>query len=337
MIKSTYRDYRSFYGKTRIIFTLLGFIPFLLVIYVFICEKIDLTETMIIFSALILFSILTGFSLMRRSADQLVSLSREIAVVQSEEKGEAIRIKADQELNDITDHFNFLLKKSQQLNRNIKEQDIQLMTYARDISLSHDNLKHAYLETIHRLVIAAEYRDEDTAMHLKRMSSYSAIIAKKMGLSDKEADLIIYASPMHDVGKIGIPDNILFKSDKLTPEEFEIIKTHCSIGARILAGSKSEVIQMAEQIAISHHEKWNGEGYPYGLKGEDIPLFGRIIALADVFDALTTKRSYKLAFSNDKAYRIIRDGEGKHFDPQVVDGFFCGLDEIVAICKKFQE
>ncbi|MEW6614248.1 MAG: HD domain-containing phosphohydrolase [Thermodesulfobacteriota bacterium] len=337
MIRSKYRDYRSFYGKTRIIFALLGFIPFLLVIYMFICEKIDLTETMIIFLALILFSILAGFSLMRRSADQLVSLSREIAVVQAEEKEEPIRVEADQELNDIADHFNSLLKKLQQLNRNIREQNIQLLTYARDLSLSHNNLKQAYLEAIHRLAIASEYRDEDTAMHLKRMSNYSAIIARGMGLRDKEVDLILYASPMHDVGKIGIPDNILFKSDKLTPEEFEIIKTHCSIGGRILVGSESEIIQMAEQIAISHHEKWNGMGYPYGLKGEEIPLVGRITALADVFDALTTKRPYKPAFSNDRAYKIIREEKGKHFDPQVVDAFFRSLDEIDAVYKKFQE
>lgn len=337
MAKPTYRDYRSFYGKTRIIFALLGFIPLLLVIYMFICEKIDLTETMVLFLALILFSILTGFSLMRKSADQLVGLSREIATVQTEKKEKLLQIDADQELNDIADHFNSLLNKMHQLNRHIKEQNIQLITYAQDLSLSHNSLKQAYLEAIHRLALASEYRDEDTAMHLKRMSSYSAIIAKGMGLSDKEVDLILYASPMHDVGKIGIPDNILFKVDKLTPEESEIIRTHCSIGARILVGSESEVIQMAEQIAISHHEKWDGTGYPYGLKGEYIPLVSRITALADVFDALTTKRPYKPAFSNDRAYSIIKEEKGKHFDPEVVAVFFQSLDEIVAIYKKFQE
>lgn len=158
-----------------------------------------------------------------------------------------------------------------------------------------------------------------------------------MGLNDKEVDLILHASPMHDVGKIGIPDNILFKEDKLTTEEFEIIKTHTTIGARILAGSNSDIIRMAERIAISHHEKWDGRGYPRGLKGEDIPLVGRITALADTFDALTTKRSYKPALPNEEAYNIMREERGNHFDPQVVEVFFQNLDKIIAIQQKFEE
>ncbi|MFH2012938.1 MAG: HD domain-containing phosphohydrolase [Pseudomonadota bacterium] len=337
MTKSKYRDSRSFYGKTRIILALLGLIPLLLVIYIFVYQEIELNETMVIFLVLILFSILVGFSLMRRFADQLVNLSRGIAVVEGGDDTETISIDSEQELNDIAGHFNSLVNKVKQLNRDVKEQNVKIMSYAQDLALSHDNLKKAYKEAIHRLAIAYEYRYEDASKHLKRMSSYSSIIAKELGFDDKEIDLLLYASPMYDLGKIGIPDSILFKQDKLTPEEFNIVKTHCSIGAEILAGSESDVIKMAEQIAKSHHEKWDGTGYPYGLRGEEIPLVGRITALADVFDALTTKRPYKTAFSNERAYSIIREERGKHFDPQVVDAFFNVLDEVAEICKNFQE
>jgi putative two-component system response regulator len=220
----------------------------------------------------------------------------------------------------------------------------QLGRYARDFKRvyndllkSYDDLKEAHMETIHRLAVAAEYRDEDTATHLKRMSSYTALIAKEMGWREKEVEQILYASPMHDVGKIGIPDDILFKPGKLTPEEFEVIMKHCSIGARILSGSKSEIIIMAEEIALTHHEKWNGKGYPQGLKGKNIPLTGRITAVADVFDALTTKRPYKSAFPNEKAFSIIRKERSRHFDPQVVDVFFQNRDEIVEIQQQLQE
>ena len=226
---------------------------------------------------------------------------------------------------------------SDNLRKQLNRYALDFRTVYNELFKSYDELKEAHLETIHRLSVAAEYRDEDTAMHLKRMSNYSALIARRMGLSDKEANLILYASPMHDVGKIGIPDDILFKQGRLTAEEFEIMKTHAEIGARILAGSKAEVIQMAERIAMSHHEKWNGSGYPNGLKGEDIPLVGRITAIADVFDALTTRRPYKPAFPNEKAYSIIREEKGSHFDPHVVEVFFRNLGEIVAIQQRFQE
>ena len=207
----------------------------------------------------------------------------------------------------------------------------------KDLLKSYNDLKEAQLETIYRLAVAAEYRDEDTATHLKRMSNYAAIIAKGMGLSEKEVELILYTSPMHDVGKIGIPDNILFKPGKLTPEEFEVIMNHCVIGVRILSGSKSEMILMAEEIALTHHEKWNGQGYPQGLKRRNIPLVGRITAVADVFDALTTKRPYKSAFPNEKAFSIIREERGSHFDPQVVDVFFQNINDIIEIQQQLQE
>ena len=194
----------------------------------------------------------------------------------------------------------------------------------------------AYLDTIERLGIAAEYKDEDTASHIFRMSNYCAILARGLGLMPDEVQTILRASPMHDVGKIGIPDAILLKPGKLTGEEFDVMKTHAENGCRILEGSDSELLEAGMLIAISHHEKWDGSGYPKGLAGEEIPLWGRISAVADVFDALTSKRPYKEAFSNEKAYAILKEGRGKHFDPGVLDVFFKQLKEILAIQDKYR-
>ncbi|RMF90999.1 MAG: response regulator [Nitrospinota bacterium] len=194
----------------------------------------------------------------------------------------------------------------------------------------------AHLDTIHRLALAAEYKDEDTAAHIHRMSHYSALLAQALHLPPGEVEIIRHASTMHDVGKIGIPDAILLKPGKLTPEEWEIMKQHTVIGARILGGSSSALLQAGEIIALSHHEKWDGSGYPQGLAGEEIPLYGRICAVADVFDALTSNRPYKKALSNEQAYEILRQGRGTHFDPQILDLFFEHLVEIEEIQQQYQ-
>lgn len=198
-------------------------------------------------------------------------------------------------------------------------------------------LKKAYLDTIHRLAIAAEYRDEDTAAHIMRMSNYSAVIARCMGMPAEDVEIIKYASPMHDVGKIGISDKILLKPGKLTDEEFLEMKRHTIIGGKILTGGDSEPLITSEIIALTHHEKFDGSGYPRGLKGEEIPLSGRVVALADVFDALTTKRCYKEAFPVEKARAIIDEGSGKHFDPGVVDCFHGCVDEILEIKHTYSD
>ena len=148
-------------------------------------------------------------------------------------------------------------------------------------------------------------------------------------MSDKNVQNLLFPSPMHDVGKIGIPDSILSKKGKLTNKEFEIIKTHCTLGARLLSNSNSEILQLAESIAFTHHEKWNGNGYPQGLSGEGIPIEGRIIALADVFDALTSKRHYKEPYPVEIECNIIREERGKHFDLEMVDVFLDNLNEII--------
>ena len=166
------------------------------------------------------------------------------------------------------------------------------------------------------------------------MSRYCAFIANKRGLTPTEVQHILYASPMHDIGKIGVPDNILVKPGKLTDEEFETMKTHTTIGAKILAHSKSEILKVAEQIALYHHEKWNGTGYPHGLSGDTIPLTARIVALADAFDALTSKRPYKDPYPFDVACDIIKKERGQHFDPAIVDVFLDNIDEILKIRQK---
>jgi putative two-component system response regulator len=166
------------------------------------------------------------------------------------------------------------------------------------------------------------------------MSLYSSQIGEKLGLASNEVQNILYVAPMHDVGKIGIPDSILMKPGKLTEKEFEIMKTHTTIGAKILTNSKAEILNLAEKVALSHHEKWNGKGYPQGLSGDKIPLLGRIIGLADTFDALTSRRPYKDPYSVEMALDIIKKEREEHFDPDVVDVFMENLDEILKIKKE---
>lgn len=192
-------------------------------------------------------------------------------------------------------------------------------------------------ETIQKLAKAAEFRDNETARHTVRVGEYCGILAREMGLADDYCERIRAAAPLHDVGKIGIHDNILLKPGRLTPEEFEIVKTHSEIGYRILGDSLSEVLNLGGVISLTHHEKYNGKGYPGGLAGEEIPLVGRIAAICDVFDALTTKRVYKEAMSIDEAMVVIKEERGQHFDPELVDLFVANLAAIVAIREKFAD
>lgn len=192
-------------------------------------------------------------------------------------------------------------------------------------------------EIIHRLGVAAEFRDPETGAHIQRMSHYSARLAEAYGLSKEECETILMASPMHDIGKIGIPDNILLKPGKLDENEWEIMKTHTTMGAQILENSTSNLIQAGRIIALSHHEKWDGTGYPKGLLQEDIPLLGRIVAVADVFDALTTDRPYKKAWPVEKAVGVIQEGNGTHFEPRLVDLFVQILSDLLEIKARFPD
>jgi len=211
-----------------------------------------------------------------------------------------------------------------EMNELVKEQTVGLRQKEQELLLSRD-------ETIGCLAKAAEFRDDDTAQHTIRMGKYCQLLAEKAGLGEEQCQLIGKAGPLHDVGKIGISDQILLKPGKLTPEEFNIIKTHSEIGHRILGNSTSKILQLAAAIALTHHEKVDGSGYPMGLVDEDIPIVGRIAAICDVFDALTFDRVYKKAFTIEKALEILRDGRGSHFDVQLLDLFTDNLDGILEI------
>ncbi|MCD6142374.1 HD domain-containing protein, partial [Candidatus Bipolaricaulota bacterium] len=217
-----------------------------------------------------------------------------------------------------------------------QELEAEVAKRTEELQQAFEKVKESSLETIYRLARAAEYKDEDTGTHIMRMSHYAATVARELGLPEDEAESILYAAPMHDVGKIGIPDRILLKPGKLDPDEWKVMKQHTLIGGKILSGSEAGFIKLAEVIALTHHEKWDGSGYPNGLTGEDIPIAGRITAIADVFDALTSKRPYKEPFPLEKSFSIIREGRGTHFDPAVVDAFFAVTDEILAIKERFK-
>ncbi|MCB1194854.1 response regulator [bacterium] len=264
----------------------------------------------------------------------------------------------------------FITKPLNQLELNTRVKNILLVKFFNDQLKNTNNLlqnivfkktrelENSYLDIIYRLGRAAEYKDSETGKHVVRVSQYSAVLAETLGLPDNDIILIMHTSPMHDIGKIGIPDNILLKPGRLTREEKHIMQQHTLIGADIfinknddpliyddnwLSGlkflntQKVPLLHMAATIALTHHERWDGNGYPLGLTGEQIPLPGRIVAVADVYDALTTKRPYKSAFSQEKCLKMIDAERGKHFDPMVVDAFFESLDKILFIQKKYAD
>jgi putative two-component system response regulator len=183
------------------------------------------------------------------------------------------------------------------------------------------DLERSRLEVLERLALAAEYRDDDTYRHTERVGRTTALLARRLGLPADEAALLRRAAPLHDIGKVAVPDRILLKPGRLTPEEFETMKEHTSAGARILAGSTSPLLRMAEVIARSHHERWDGSGYPAGLAGDDIPLHGRLVAVADVFDALTHARPYKAAMPVEEALAEMDGMTGTYFEPRIKAAF----------------
>jgi putative two-component system response regulator len=200
-----------------------------------------------------------------------------------------------------------------------------------------EELRETRLQVVQRLGRAAEYRDNETGFHILRMSQMSALLARQLGWDEAQCELMLHASPMHDIGKIGIPDHILLKPGKFDPDEWEIMKTHTTIGAELLDGDNSDLLTLARSIALTHHERWDGSGYPNGLAGEDIPLEGRIVAVTDVFDALTSERPYKKAWSVEEAISFIRENAGSHFDPQVVEKLEQVLPEVLAIRERYIE
>jgi putative two-component system response regulator len=235
------------------------------------------------------------------------------------------------------DRFEVLARIHNQLEVRLLYQQVKVQNenLERLVSERTHELAESRLDIIRRLGLACEFRDNDTGMHLERMSRYSRILAVAAGLNNEHANLLFEASPMHDVGKIGVSDSILLKPGKLTPEEFVEIKKHATIGGYILASGKSDLLRMAEKIALFHHEKWDGTGYPQGLKGEEIPEEARIVAIADVFDALTSSRPYKKAWDVNEAADFILNNAGSHFDPRLAELFHSVLPEILKVRDQF--
>ncbi|MDA0657353.1 MAG: HD domain-containing protein [Planctomycetota bacterium] len=240
----------------------------------------------------------------------------------------------------------------QQVEQNSARLEAQVRRRTRELEASRQ-------EAILCLARAAEYRDDDTGKHVIRVGRYAGILCRKLGISERVATLVEQAAQLHDMGKIGIPDAILLKPGRLEAHEFDIMKNHCPIGrkiiqpltdrewktlrqhthmaATILGIPSSPIMKMAAVIAQTHHEKWDGSGYPLGLQGEEIPLEGRIVALADVYDALSSERPYKKAFTQEKCCEIIREGSGKHFDPRIADAFFASLGQISQVQSEFAD
>ena len=239
----------------------------------------------------------------------------------------------------VRSHLTNLQRHGRELERQVRERTVELVA--------------SRSELIHCLARLAEYRDNETGRHVIRVGRYAGLLARQLGLDDVTSELIEHAAPLHDIGKIGIPDSILLKEGKLTPEEFEImqrhvamgkrafepltsheyemLKSHTTLGDAVVSVGTSPLLAMASQIALTHHERWDGTGYPIGLSGEDIPLSGRIVAVADVFDALSSKRPYKPAFPIEKCFAILDEGSGTQFDPRVIEAFKHVRNEIVQI------
>ena len=291
-----------------------------------------------------------GFEVTRRirqdEKNRLLPIILVTALRETEDRIKGIEAGCDDFLSKPIDKTELLarvrsllkIKASNDLTRNYqKELETDVTKRTEELKHAFESIKAASLDTIYRLSMASEYKDKDTGAHIKRMSRYCAAVARRLGLGESTIETILYASPMHDLGKIGIPDIILTKPAKLNPVEWAIMKQHTVIGAKILHGSDAEFIKLGENIALYHHEKWDGSGYPGSLKGDAIPIAARIVAIADVFDALTSKRPYKEPFSMEKSLSIIREGKGIHFDPNVVDAFVAVQAEIINIKEQYGE
>ena len=228
--------------------------------------------------------------------------------------------------NEIRELFNEFNMQMEQINNSSKE-----------IRLLNEEIEDTQKEVVFTMGAIGESRSKETGNHVKRVAEYSRLLAILYGIDKEKANILFTASPMHDIGKVGISDSILKKPGRLTEEEFEIMKTHVEIGYNILKGSKREVLQAASIVAYEHHERWDGTGYPQGSKGEDIHIFGRITALADVFDALGTVRCYKEAWSDEEIFKLLEEESGKHFDPKLVELFFDNFEKFNEIRQKYKD
>jgi len=251
----------------------------------------------------------------------------------------ALDIGANDFLTKPVDKVEFLARAKNMLTLNDARKKLadQAAWLAEEVRKATHEVVERERETVIRLSRAAEFRDPETGAHILRMAHFSQIIARGMGLSESDQYLLLEAAPMHDIGKVGIADKILLKPGRLEPEEFEIMKRHATIGYELLQGSSSRVLQAGAEIARGHHEKFDGSGYPQGLKGEDIPIFSRIVAVADVFDALTSERPYKKAWDVEAAVDFLKAGSGSHFDPACVTAFLNAWDDVQQVRARYSE
>lgn len=263
------------------------------------------------------------------------------ADTEKEVRHRALEAGANDFLNKPIDKTEFLarMKNTLALRRGQKQLANRAAWLAQEVRKALAEVAEREREAIFLLAKAAEYRDPETGAHILRMAHYSRLIGEQLGLAESELDLLLEAAPMHDIGKVGIPDAILLKPGKLDDDEFVIMKRHAEIGWQILQGHSSgnRMLRMAAEIAITHHEKFDGTGYPNRLAGEAIPLVGRIVAVADVFDALTSPRPYKRAWSLEDATAFLRDNAGRHFDPRCVDAFLGTWNQVLEIRARYQD
>lgn len=294
--------------------------------------------------------VMDGFETLKRlkADERFAKIPTIVVTANSEEKHRALREGASDFLAKPIDveelklrTFNYAKIKAYQtslaeMNHTLEE---RVRERTRELHEALTLAKKTEYEISARLGKASEYRDMETGMHIKRMSHYSAKLAELIGLSQDEVELVLYASPLHDIGKVGIPDRILLKPGRFTPEEFEIMKLHTVLGGRMLETGEGEypVLEAGRTIALQHHEKIDGSGYPNGLKGDEIHIYAQIVAIADVFDALSSERVYKKAFSIDKTVEIIKEGAGTHFNARLVELLETNLDHFTAIKDAFPD
>ncbi|QPJ65133.1 MAG: response regulator [Candidatus Nitrohelix vancouverensis] len=286
---------------------------------------------------------LSGFEVMDLLKSENGRLERSVLILSAqmdrETRVKALESGARDYINKPLDRSEALCRihnmlETQMLHRQVQEQNFAL---EKRVKMRTQQLEETRLEVIHRLARAAEYRDNETGEHVIRMSMMCARLGKEIGMNEQECQILQDSSPLHDVGKIGIPDNILLKPGKLSEEDWHIMKLHPTIGAQILSGSSSRTMQMAEVIALTHQERWDGSGYPAGLKGKEIPIEGRISAICDVFDALTSERPYKKAFSVEQSVALIKENRGIMFDPELTDAFISILPDMVKIIQEHHD
>ena len=287
---------------------------------------------------------MNGLEALKIIRDEYSSLPIVMVTASHEKKNEALELGASDfiskpyDINELylrTINYAKLKQTTDQINNQRENLEIEVLERTLDLNKALELAYETEKEIALRLGRVAEYRDIETGGHIRRMSKYSELLAKLYGLDEDEVELILHASPLHDVGKVGIPDNVLLKPGRFEPEEFEIMKSHASLGAQILSGTdRFPTINTGRIIALEHHEKWDGSGYPKGKSGEDIHIFGRITAIADVFDALTHDRVYKKAWSVEQTLDYIKGEKGKSFEPRLVDLLIENIDDILEIKNK---